>query len=167
MNAESIKHWIKKEIHRRGFDGTSGIAQFSDVYNDLIPLQRREVQEICGEKLDDLLKEGSAISIAVFHTENAINSINIRKDGEIDYERWNIYAEEYNSINNVLNDICSELASMLNGVPFKATVEGKAISSVEEYYPMAKISHRVVAEHAGVGARGKNELIVTKQNGAA
>ena len=167
MNAESIKRWIGKEIRKRGFNGISGIARFSDVYNNLMPLQKREVRKICGGKLNEFLSKGSAISIAVFHTENAINSINVVKDGRIDYERWNTYAEEYNCINDVLNDICSELASILNGVPFKATVEGKETSSVEEYYPMAKISHRVVAEHAGVGARGKSELIVTKQNGAA
>ena len=167
MDAESIKHWIKEEIHKKGFNGTSGIARFSDVYNDLMPLQKREVQKICRDKIDEFLSKGSAISIAVFHTENAINSINIVKDGQVDYERWNIYAEEYHRINNVLNDICSKLASMLNGVLFKATVDGKEISSVEEYYPMAKISQRVVAEHAGIGARGKSELIVTKQNGAA
>lgn len=167
MNAESIKQWIKEEICKRGFNGVSGIAQFSDVYNSLMPLQRREVRKICGDKISDFLSKGSAVSIAVFHTESAINSINSVKDGKIDYEKWNVYAEEYNSLNNVLNDICSKLATMLNGVPFKATVEEKEVSSVEEYYPMAKISHRVVAEHAGVGARGKSELIVTKQNGAA
>lgn len=167
MNAESIKHWIEEEIHRRGFNCTSGIARFSDVYNDLMSVQKREVRKVCGDKINDFLSKGSAISIAVYHTKNAINSINIIKDGKIDYERWNVYAEEYNSINSVLNDICSKLAPMLNGVPFKATVEGKEVPSVEEYYPMAKISHRVVAEHAGVGSRGKSELIVSKQNGAA
>ncbi|MFQ6073864.1 MAG: hypothetical protein ACE5KC_01465 [Candidatus Bathyarchaeia archaeon] len=167
MNAEFIKRWIKEEIHKRGFNGAAGIARFSDVYNNLMPLQRREVRKTCGDEMNDFLSGGSAVSIAVFHTENAITSINIIKDGEIDYERWNIYAEEYNSINNVLNDVCSRLASMLDGVPFEATVEGKEVSSVEEYYPMAKMSHRVVAEHAGIGARGKSELIVTRQNGAA
>jgi len=167
MNAKSIKQWIGEEIHKRGYNGISGIARFSDVYNSLMPLQRREVRKICGDKIDDFLSRGSAVSIAVFHTESAINSINVVKDGKIDYERWNVYAEEYNSLNNILNDICRKLAIMLNGIAFKATVEGKEISSVEEYYPMAKISHMVAAEHAGIGARGKSELIVTKQNGAA
>jgi epoxyqueuosine reductase QueG len=132
-----------------------------------MPQQRKEVQKTCGDKMKELLSQGSAISIAVFHTEKAINSINTQKDGEIDYEKWNIYAEEYHSLNKILNEICGELASMLNGIAFEATVEGNQITSVEEYYPMAKISHRVIAEHAGIGARGKCELIVTRQNGAA
>jgi epoxyqueuosine reductase QueG len=167
VNAEAIKQWIEKEIRKGGFNGISGIARFSDVYSSLMSLQRREVRKACEDKLSELPTRGSAVSIAVFHTEDAINSINIVKEGKIDYERWNIYAEEYNRINNLLNRVCDRLASMLNGVPFEATVEGKAVSSVEEYYPMAKISHRVAAEHAGVGARGKCELIVTRQNDAA
>jgi len=167
MNAKSVKQWVKGEILKRGFNGTCGIADFSDIYNDLMPVQRREVEKICGDNMNTLFRKGSVISIAVFHTENAIKSINTIKDGKVDYERWNIYADEYNVVNNVLNDICDELVSVLFGVPLKATVEGKEIRSVEDYYPLAKISHRVVAEHAGVGARGKNELIVTRHNGSA
>jgi len=167
VNAELIKQWVEKETRKGGFNGLSGIARFADVYNSLMPLQRREVQKACGNRFSELLSRGSAISIAVFHTREAINSINTVKEGKIDYERWNVYAEEYNRINSLLNHICDELASMLGGISFKATVEGIAVSSVEEYYPMAKMSHRVAAEHAGVGARGKCELIVTRQNGAA
>jgi epoxyqueuosine reductase QueG len=167
MNAKSVKQWVKQEIPKRGFNGTCGIANFSDVYYDLMPVQRREVEKVYGGNIDVLLNKGSIISIAVFHTENAIKSINTIKDGKVDCKRWNIYADEYNVANNVLNGICDELASVLFGVPLKATVEGKEIRSVEDYYPLAKISHRVVAEHAGIGARGKNELIVTRQNGSA
>lgn len=57
---------------------------------------------------------------------------------------------------------------MLDGVPLRAMSGlSKKPRSVEEYYPFAKLSHRVAAEYAGIGARGKNELIVTKQNGSA
>jgi epoxyqueuosine reductase QueG len=167
MNAEYVKRFVREEILRRGFNGSCGIASFSDVYYDLMPVQRRELEKIYGDGIHLLLNEGSVISIAVFHTENAIESINTIKDGRVDCKRWNIYADEYNVVNNVLNDVCDGLVSVLFGVPFKATVEGKKVRSVEEYYPLAKISHRVVAEHAGMGARGKNELIVTKQNGSA
>jgi len=167
MKAKSVKQWVNEEILKRGFKGTCGIANLSDVYNDLMPVQRREVEKICGDNMNILFRKGSVISIAVFHTGNAVRSISTIKDGKVDYERWNIYADEYNVVNNVLNDICDELVSVLFGVPLKATVEEKEICSVEDYYPLAKISHRVVAERAGVGARGKNELIVTKQNGSA
>jgi len=168
MDAPSVKQWIKEEILRRGFNGACGVASFSDVYNDLMPLQKKEIGRICGDNFDIFLNRGSIISIAIFHTENAIKSINVIKDGKVDYEKWNVYAVEYNLLNNILNDITAKLASILEGVPFRATSElGKKVSSVEEYYPFAKISHRVVAEHAGIGARGKSELIVTKQNGSA
>jgi hypothetical protein len=167
MNADSVKHWVMEEVLKRGFNGACGIANFSDVYYGLMPVQRREVEKSCGDGLSVLLDRGSIVSIAVFHTGNAIRSINTVRDGGVDFDRWNVYADEYNIINNVLNDVCDGLASVLSGVPLKATVEGKEVQSVEDYYSLAKISHRVVAEHAGMGARGKNELIVTRQNGSA
>jgi len=168
MGAASVKRWIRETILKKGFNGACGVASFSDVYNDLMPVQRKEVERICGDNISVLLSRGSVISIAVFHTENAIKSINVTRDGRVDYEKWNFYAEEYNLLNSVLNDVCAQLASVLDGVPLRATSElGKKVRLVEEYYPFAKISHRVVAEHAGIGARGRNELIVTKQNGSA
>lgn len=168
MNVALVKQWIKEEILRRGFNGTCGVAGFSDVYNSLMPIQQNELKKICGDHFKTILDSGSIISIAVFHTENAVKSINVRRDGKVDYEKWNTYADEYNRVNNVLNEVCTELASVLEGISLRATSElGSQVRSVEEYYPAAKISHRVVAEHAGIGARGKNELIVTKQNGSA
>jgi len=168
MDTTSIKQWIREEILRRGFHGACGVASFPDVCSNLMPVQRKEVERIFGDNLNVLLSRGSIISLAVFHTENAIKSINFIKDGKVDYERWNLYADEYHAINNVLNDACARLAFMLDGVPLRATSElGKKVRFVEEYYPFAKVSHRVVAEHAGIGSRGKNELIITKQNGPA
>ena len=168
MDARSTKGWVEKEIFKKGFNGACGIAGFLEVYNDLMPVQRRAVEKVCGDDMDVLLKRGSVISIAIFHTEKAIKSIGNTKDGKIDYDRWNIYAEEYNTINNALNEICTKLASVMGGVALKATTElDREVRSVEEYYPIAKISHRVVAEHAGLGARGKSELIVTRQNGSS
>jgi epoxyqueuosine reductase len=168
MDATSIKRWVGKEIHRRGFNGACGVASFSDVYNDLMPVQRKEVEKICGEKVNAFLNKGSIISIAIFHTDRALKSINTTRDRKVDYEKWNFYADEYNLLNNLLNDVCTQLVSMLDGIPFKATSElGSRAHSVEEYYSYAKISHRVVAEHARLGIRGKSELIVTKQNGSA
>jgi epoxyqueuosine reductase QueG len=168
MDATAIKQWVRGEILRRGFNGACGVASFSDVYNDLMPVQRKEVEKICGDNISAFSDKGSIISIAIFHTEKAVKSINTTKNGKADYEKWNFYADEYNLINNSLNDVCAQLASILEGVPLKATSElGSRVHSVEEYYPYANISHRVVAEHAGLGSRGKSELIVTKQNGSA
>jgi epoxyqueuosine reductase QueG len=168
MDASSVKQWIQEEIHKRGFNGTCGIASFSDAYSNLMPIQQEEVKKVCDDFFNTLLSNGSIISVAIFHTEHAIKSINVHVGDKVDYERWNFYADEYNRLNSALNDICAKLGSILKGVPLRATSElGKKVSSVEEYYHFAKISHRVVAEHAGIGARGKHELIVTRQNGAA
>ena len=53
------------------------------------------------------------------------------------------------------------ISERFNGVPILATIEGFAskIQSVEEYYELT-VSHRVIAENAGLGWRGKNELII-------
>lgn len=168
MDATSIKRRVKEEILKRGFNGACAVASFSDVYNDLMPAQRKELEKICGDNINAFSTKGSIISIAIYHTEKAVKSINITRGKKADYEKWNIYADEYNLVNNVLNDVCAQLASVLDGVPLKATSErGSRVHSVEEYYSYGKISHRVVAEHAGLGTRGKSELIVTKQNGSA
>jgi epoxyqueuosine reductase len=168
MDATSIKRWVKEEILRSGFNGACGVASFSDTYNDLMPMQRKEVEKICGDNMKAFLDEGSIISVVVFHTERAVKSIGTTRDGKVDYEKWNFYADEYNVVNNLLNSVCARLVSMLGGVPLKATSElGSRVHSVEEYYPYAKMSHRVAAEHAGLGIRGKHELIVTRQNGSA
>lgn len=168
MNATSIKQWVKEAILKRGFNGACGVTGFSDVYTDLMSVQRKEAERICGNNINAFSSKGSIISIAVFHTEKAVKSINIIRDRKVDYEKWNFYADEYSLVNNVLNDVCAQLSSVLDGIPLKATSElGSRVHSVEEYYPYAKISHRVVAEHAGLGTRGKNELIVTKKNGSA
>ena len=168
MDTVSVKRWIKDEILKAGFNGTCGVASFSGVYNGLMPIQQEEIRTICGDDINLFLDNGSILSIAVFHTENAIKSINVNKNGKVDHEKWNFYADEYNLINDVLNDVCARLLSLLDGVPLRATSGlGKKPRLVEEYYQPAKLSHRVVAEHAGIGARGKSELIVTKQTGSA
>jgi len=168
MDTTSVEQWVREEILERGFGGACGVASFSHVYNHLMPAQKKEVERICDSNFDAFLTRGSFISIAVFHTEKAVKSINVTTKGKVDYEKWDFYADEYNRINNVLNSVCAKLASKLEGFPFRATSElGRKVRSVEEYYPFAKISHRVVAEHAGIGARGKSELIVTRQNGPA
>jgi hypothetical protein len=168
IDTSSLKQWVLEEIQKRGFNGICGIASFSDVYSNLMPIQQEEVKKVCDIFFNSLLNKGSIISMAIFHTEHAIRSINVHAGEKVDYERWNFYADEYNRLNNALNDVCTKLTSILDGVPLRATSElGKKVRLVEEYYPFAKISHRVVAEHAGIGFKGKHELIVTRQNGPA
>jgi hypothetical protein len=168
MDTVSLRRWVSKALLKRGLNGACGVTGFSEVYGDLMPVQRKELEKICGERINAFLDRGSIISIAAFLTEEAVKSINIIRNGRVDYEKWNFYADEYNRVNNVLNDVCAQLTSVLDGIPLKATSElGGGVRLVEEYYPYAKISHRVVAEHAGLGTRGKSELVVTPQNGSA
>jgi epoxyqueuosine reductase QueG len=70
-------------------------------------------------------------------------------------------AKEYYNINKILNDISKGISERFKGIPILATIEGivNKIQSVEEYYEQS-VSHRVIAENAGLGWRGKNELIV-------
>ena len=54
-----------------------------------------------------------------------------------------------------------KLAEAVSGIPLPATSEGLAttIESVKDYFPRT-VSHRVHAEHSGIGWRGRNSLIV-------
>jgi len=65
MDAASIKQWIQKEIHKRGFNGTCGIASFSDVYSNLMSIQQEEVKKACDIFFNTLLNGGSIISIGI------------------------------------------------------------------------------------------------------
>jgi epoxyqueuosine reductase QueG len=72
------------------------------------------------------------------------------------------YADEYNKINGFLDVIAGEIADSFGGIPIQATVEGISVKNVEEYYEMT-VSHRVIAENAGLGWRGKNGLVVNEK----
>jgi len=56
------------------------------------------------------------------------------------------------------------IARRFEGIPLKATIGGviEDINHVHDYFPMV-ISHRVVAENAGIGWRGKNQLLIHKK----
>ena len=158
MNIQEIQSLFKDIIQDR--KGILGVASFQDVYHQLMPVQKKK-----------LLKFGSGeslIVIGVFHSHEAIESINTRKNGKVDKEAWNIYANEYHDINRALNHAAHTLADCVNGIPIPATLEGVAseINRVEDYYK-ASVSQRVGAELAGLGWRGKNELIVTREKGCA
>ena len=158
MNIQELNSLLKETIKDK--NGILGVASFQDVYRNLMPVQQRR-----------LLKFGSGeslIVIGIFHSHEAIESINTRKNGKTDKEAWNVYAHEYHDINKILNHAARTLADYVNGIPIPATLEGVAsqINRVEDYYNVA-VSQRVGAELAGLGWRGKNELIVTREKGCA
>jgi epoxyqueuosine reductase len=100
--------------------------------------------------------------LGIAYPEYAIDCIGVKLDnGTIDRNTWDIYAKEYHKLNRLLDNISIGFSERFNGIPIPATMEGIAsqIQKVEEYYDMT-VSHRVIAENAGLGWRGKNELIV-------
>lgn len=152
MNREEINTLFSEFI--KGRTGVFGVASYRDVYAHLMPVQQKKLGELGYGK--------SIIVLGVFHSPEAVKSINVRKNGKTDYTAWNIYAREYHDLNNVLNSAARALADYVRGIPIPATLEGVAstIKRVEDYYAVT-VSQRVGAERSGLGWRGKNELIVT------
>ncbi|MGQ9507094.1 MAG: hypothetical protein ACUVTB_04445 [Candidatus Bathycorpusculaceae bacterium] len=145
------------------YEGIVGAAKFKRVYDELMPVQKVKLENFCGKQFYNLLKRGSIICIGIAYPEHVIDCIDNRsEDGTIDRDSWNIYAREYHKINRFLNSISEDIASFFGGIPVPATVEGITVESVEDYYGMT-VSHKVVAENAGLGWRGKNELIVNEK----
>lgn len=160
-NSKRVRALLGEEAGRHGLGKALGVAPFSSVYNALMPVQKDKLRELSGDGFDELLQDGSVVSIAFAYPEHAIDSIAVGSEGNYDRERWNVYAREYMRLNGALNEASARIASEIGGVAIPATSEGIAakISHVEDYYPLV-VSHRVAAEQSGVGWRGKNELIV-------
>ena len=165
-NTAQIQQYYIDYLEKVKYKGTFGIAEFSSVYNDLLPVQQNKLKEATKGQLKEFMDTGSIASLGIFYPADIIDCINIQKNGAIDLERWDLYSDEYQHINEMLIDVSNKIAQGYNGIAFPPTTEAmaKSIHSVIEFYPYT-ISHRVVAEHAGVGWRGKNELIITETHG--
>jgi epoxyqueuosine reductase QueG len=160
QNSQRLNSLFSGELAKRGYEGALGVAEFNKVYDELMPVQRARLEHVCGEHFKDLWKKGSVICIGIAYPERAIDCIDVRSDnGKVDRDAWNVYAREYNKLNRTLNDISKDIADLFGGMFIPATVEGVSVRNIEDYYEMT-VSHRVVAENAGLGWRGKNELIV-------
>jgi len=163
QNFQKVKSFFLQKLAEIGYDGAVGVAEFRKVYDELMPIQKDKLMDFCGGEFHSFLKDGSIICICIAYPEYAIDCINLRfEDGTIDKDSWNIYAKEYHKINKFLDVISEEIADFFGGIPVPATVEGIDVRNVEDYYGMT-ISHRVVAENAGLGWRGKNELVVNEK----
>jgi epoxyqueuosine reductase QueG len=83
-------------------------------------------------------------------------------------DRWNDYARAYGLLNRTLNQFTAALIAQFGGVAEQATVEGWAgtVEHVRDYFSHC-VSHRAFAEAAGLGWRGRHNLIVTPEAGPA
>ncbi|MDI6806635.1 MAG: hypothetical protein QMD14_02350 [Candidatus Aenigmarchaeota archaeon] len=153
---DELKDWVINEIETRELKGLCGVADLRKVYNNLIKPQKEEVKKVCSDFAIDL-DNGCVVSIGIALPEHAIESID---------RGWKDYVEEYKRVNEILNQLASEIAAKVNGYAVGATINiGKNFDSV--YYRLAILSHVTSAEQAGLGMRGKNNLLVTKEYGSA
>ncbi|HEY4675258.1 MAG TPA: hypothetical protein VIH48_04300 [Candidatus Bathyarchaeia archaeon] len=161
-NFEAISEFFNRKLADLDYDGIIGVAKFQNVYNGLMPAQKTRLEQMCGEQFQTLLKSGSIICTAMAYPERVIDCIDARlRDQAVDKVRWNAYAKEYNTLNKILNATAKDIADRFGGVVIPP-VTGITVKHVDEYYGKT-ISHRVIAENAGLGWRGKNELVVNEK----
>lgn len=162
-NSQRLEVFFSKKLAGIGYDGVIGVADLKKVYEELMPVQRRKLEELCSEHFQGLQKNGSIICIGMAYPKLAIDCIDVRlSNGTVDKHAWNLYATEYHRLNSFLNTISTDISDHFEGVAIPATVEGIAVNNVEDYYEMT-VSHRVIAENAGSGWRGKNELVINEK----
>jgi epoxyqueuosine reductase len=161
QNFETIRGFFEQKLDDLGRDGVIGVAKFRDVYDDLMPTQQARLEQISGEQFSNLSQNGSIICLGMAYPKSAIDAIDAKlSNGTIDKNTWNIYAKEYDTLNKTLDAVAREIAQRFGGIVIPP-VTGATVEKVEDYYGKT-ISHRVVAEHAGLGWRGKNELLVNE-----
>jgi len=166
-NSQRLEVFFGEKLAEVGYDGVIGVADFKKVCDELMPIQRRKLEDICSARFQDHRENGSIICIGIAYPEHAIDCINVRlSNGTADKHAWNTYAREYHKLNSLLNAVSTDISAYFEGVLIPATVEGIAVKNVEDYYEMT-VSHRVIAENAGLGWRGKNELVINEKFGCA
>jgi hypothetical protein len=63
-NFERVRALLGEEVGRYGLKEVMGVASFSSVYKALMPVQRVRLRKFSGDSFDELLKNGSIVSIA-------------------------------------------------------------------------------------------------------
>ncbi len=167
-NTDSLHRYFTEHLQKISCEGVVGVAEFGRVYEDLMPVQQDRLMSIVGSRFEYLVDSGHVISIGIVYRESIIDCINVSDGRKVEYEKWNIYADEYHRLNGLLNVAAQMVADRFEGIPIPATIEGVAakVKHVTYYYPLT-ISHRVVAERAGLGWRGKNGLLINEKYSCA
>ncbi len=166
-NLRRVEECFRSELRQLGYAGVLGVASFGAVYRELVPVQRARLEETCGARFEGLKERGSIVCIGIAYSDRSIDCIGAESGGVPDRDTWNVYARAYGELNRVLDIISSRIVDRFGGVAIPATVGGLTkVGNVREYDEMT-VSHRVVAENAGLGWRGKNELIINQEYGCA
>jgi len=160
-NTQRLRGLFREASARFNLRGILGITRYDAVYDSLMPIQKTRLEEISGEQHREFMDAGFFVSIAYVYPDGIIDNIGVTRDGGFDKDAWNTYAKWYETLNYSLNNTSKEIAEAINGIPLPATSEGMAskVNTVKDYYPTV-VSHRVHAEHSGIGWRGKNGLLV-------
>jgi epoxyqueuosine reductase len=161
---ETIRGFFEHYLEKISCKGVLGYARFKDVYDELMSIQQERLKRISADKFDELLESGSIISFGIAYQDAAIDAISRTKEDGTDYELWNFYSREYDRLNRLLNQTAQAIADRFNGIPITATLNGLSgnVKHVTDYYGLT-ISHRTVAEMAGLGWRGKNGLLINEE----
>ena len=159
--SEEITSFFHQQLNSIDEKGDIGFSRFTTVYEELMPIQQEKLRDFTGTQFEKLLDDGSIVSIGIAYRDPVMDYINSEDDGDVDYPLWNEYALEYNRLNQLLNQMSKDIAVQFDGIPLKATIGGimDKIDHVKDYFGMV-ISHRVVAENAGISWRGKNQLTI-------
>ncbi|MFX0183309.1 MAG: hypothetical protein ACFE95_09545 [Candidatus Hodarchaeota archaeon] len=158
VSKTKLQRKFSKAVQNLNRKGDMKITNFNLVYENLMPNQQKKLKDVSGPEFKNLLDNGSIISLALTYTENEILVINEKK------EKWKIYARAYVKINHQLHLLSEEIADHIQGIPILPTIDGLVgkINHVQEFFPLT-ISHRLIGEYAGMGWRGKNNLIIHPQ----
>jgi len=123
-----------------------GVCRIDDIRDNL----HAEIKA-CSEQMNTAISIGVALSTGVMET--------------IDNRPNMLYKAHYQQVNHTLNDIAMTVASEINSnggesIPIPA-------SQIITWKPMrAHLSHREIAGKAGLGWRGRNNLLVTEKYGS-
>ncbi len=152
-------HSICSHYKRKGIVGITDLKSVN-----LLPVQRGYLIS----KLSKLgaFKEISVLSFGLFYRDIEIEAIPHKWASSLDeFKDWNRYANAYEELNKILDEIAQHFVDLTDGIGEQATCTNR-VEHVNDYFPHC-VSHRAFAEAAGLGWRGKSGLIVTPQNASA
>jgi epoxyqueuosine reductase QueG len=165
IRAEAIERYFADLCADAGRCGLIGFAPVEAVR--LLPEQMTYLQRRL--QLLPASEAVTAVAIGLLYREDEVRAIPASWQAQAGpTDTWNEYARAYGELNRLLNKFAGTLADELGGVAEPATMEGWAatVDHVEQYFGHC-VSHRVFAEAAQLGWRGRHGLIVTPEAGPA